>query len=51
VPVAGHHGPVGRHVTLRVGVDKKDIIDEQDVLPNSVDVKVKIAGESVEVVP
>ncbi|HZH78242.1 MAG TPA: lysyl oxidase family protein [Archangium sp.] len=37
--------------TLRVGVDKKDIIDEQDVLPNSVDVKVKIAGESVEVVP
>lgn len=36
--------------TLRIGVDKKDIIDEQDVHPNSVDVKVKIAGESVAVV-
>jgi hypothetical protein len=37
--------------TLRIGVDKQDIIDEQDVHPNSVDVKVKIVGESVQVVP
>jgi hypothetical protein len=37
--------------TLRIGVDKSDIIDEQDVLPNSVDVKVKLTGNGVEVVP
>jgi hypothetical protein len=37
--------------TLRIGVDTSDIIDEQDVLPNSVDVKVKLEGNAVEVVP
>ncbi|WP_395829150.1 lysyl oxidase family protein [Archangium violaceum] len=37
--------------TLRVGVDKNNLIDEQDVLPNSVDVKVKLSGNAVEVLP
>jgi lysyl oxidase/VCBS repeat protein/FG-GAP repeat protein len=37
--------------TLRVGVDKNDIVDEEDVRPNSVDVKVKISGGSAEVLP
>jgi lysyl oxidase/FG-GAP repeat protein len=37
--------------TLRIGVDKSNLIDEQDVLPNSVDVKVKLSGNVVEVVP
>jgi len=34
--------------TLRIGVDVGDLIDEDDVHPNSVDVKVKISGNSVE---
>jgi hypothetical protein len=37
--------------TLRIGVDSSNIVDEQDVLPNSVDVKVKLSGNTVEVVP
>lgn len=37
--------------TLRVGVDKNDIIDEDDVRPNSVEVKVKLSGGSAEVLP
>ena len=36
---------------LRIGVDKNDIVDEADVHPNSVDVRVKISGTTVEVVP
>ncbi|REG37425.1 FG-GAP repeat protein [Archangium gephyra] len=36
---------------LRIGVDKSDIVDEEDVHPNSVDVRVKISGTTVEVVP
>jgi hypothetical protein len=36
---------------LRVGVDKANIIDEDDVQPNSVDVKVRITGGAVEVLP
>ncbi|WP_158501499.1 lysyl oxidase family protein [Vitiosangium sp. GDMCC 1.1324] len=37
--------------TLRVGVDRNDLIDEDDVRPNSVDVKVKLSSGTVEVVP
>lgn len=37
--------------TLRVGVDKSNIIDEEDVQPNSVAVKVKLSGGSVELLP
>lgn len=37
--------------TLRVGVDKNDLIDEQDVQPNSVDVRVKISSSAAEVLP
>ncbi|WP_375765438.1 lysyl oxidase family protein [Archangium gephyra] len=37
--------------TLRIGVDKSDIVDEEDVHPNSVDVKVKISGNTVEILP
>lgn len=37
--------------TLRVGVDKADIVDEQDVHPNSVDVRVRLSGNTVEVLP
>ncbi|WNG58531.1 hypothetical protein F0U59_30150 [Archangium gephyra] len=36
---------------LRVGVDKSDIVDEEDVHPNSVDVRVRISGTTVEIVP
>ncbi|QRK07039.1 VCBS repeat-containing protein [Archangium violaceum] len=37
--------------TLRVGVDKNDLIDEQDVLPNSAEVTVRLSGSTVEVLP
>ncbi|WPB81646.1 lysyl oxidase family protein [Archangium violaceum] len=36
---------------LRVGVDKSDIVDEEDVHPNSVDVRVRISGTTVEIIP
>jgi hypothetical protein len=36
---------------LRIGVDKNDLIDEEDVHPNSTDVRVRISGTTVEVVP
>ncbi|WP_239014279.1 lysyl oxidase family protein [Archangium violaceum] len=37
--------------TLRVGVDKNDLVDEQDVQPNTVSVKVEISANAVEVLP
>ncbi|MCY1077627.1 lysyl oxidase family protein [Archangium lansingense] len=37
--------------TLRIGVDKSNLVDEEDVHPNSVDVKVKISGTTVEILP
>ncbi|WP_257447163.1 lysyl oxidase family protein [Archangium lipolyticum] len=37
--------------TLRVGVNKSGIVDELDVWPDSVDVKVKLSATSVEVLP
>lgn len=37
--------------SLRIGVDVSDLIDEDSVHPNSVDVRVKISGNSVEILP
>jgi hypothetical protein len=37
--------------TLRIGVDVSDLIDEESLHPNSVDVNVKISGNSVEILP
>jgi hypothetical protein len=37
--------------TLRVSVDEKDILAEEDVLPNTTEVKVQIKGDAVTVLP
>ncbi|RKH69118.1 lysyl oxidase family protein [Corallococcus aberystwythensis] len=37
--------------TVRVGVDENHIVDEADVLPNEVNVKVRLTGDTVTVLP
>ncbi|MFP2928104.1 lysyl oxidase family protein [Pyxidicoccus sp. 3LG] len=37
--------------SLQVGVDENDIIDEEDVIPNQVTVKVRLSGDTVTVLP
>ena len=37
--------------TVRVGVDENHIVDEADVLPNEVTVKVRLSGDTVTVLP
>ncbi|RKH08256.1 alpha integrin [Corallococcus sp. CA053C] len=37
--------------TVRVGVDENHIVDENDVLPNEVTVKVRLSGDTVTVLP
>ncbi|RKH40353.1 lysyl oxidase family protein [Corallococcus sicarius] len=37
--------------TVRVGVDENHIVDEADVLPNEVTVKVRLTGDTVTVLP
>jgi hypothetical protein len=37
--------------SLRVGVDEQDVIEEEDLLPNQVTLKVRLSGDAVTVLP